>query len=149
MQIAEICTHRVISVEADLSVHEAAELMRKQHVGSLVVTERPNGERVPIGFLTDRDIVLAVVAVGIDTDALTVSDIMTHQLATCAESEDIFDAIETMRSHAVRRLPVLNDKGGLAGMVSADDIYGALSMHMHVLTEALRREQVHEMQTRV
>ncbi len=148
MRIAEICTRHVVAVEADASVREAAGVMRKQHVGSLVVTQQPDGERIPIGFVTDRDIVLGVVAAGIDADALAVADIMSGDVATCTESEDIFDAIQTMRSRGIRRLPVLNGNGGLAGMVSADDIYSALSTHMHELTAALTGEQVHEMASR-
>ena len=149
MRTADICTREVISTEAGVSIRQAAEMMRKHHVGALVVIEPPNGERIPVGFVTDRDIVLAVVAVGIDTEALTVGDIMSQDLATCAESENIFDAIQTMRARSVRRLPVLNEKGGLAGMLSADDIYSALGTHMRELNAALTREQVHEMKSRV
>jgi len=149
MRIDDICTRRVVNTDANISVHQAAEMMRKHHVGSLVVTEQPNGERIPIGFITDRDIVLAVVAVGISTDALMVSDIMSRNVATCTENEDIFDAIETMRARGVRRLPVLNSVGGLTGMVAADDIYGALGTHMRELSEALTREQAHEMKARI
>jgi len=149
MRIADICTRQVVSTDAAISVHAAAELMRKHHVGSLVVTEHPNGERIPIGFITDRDIVLAVVAVGISADALMVSDIMSRNVATCTENEDIFGAIETMRARGVRRLPVLNSEGGLAGMLSADDIYGALGTHMRELGAALTHEQMHEMNARI
>ncbi|MDE2156874.1 MAG: CBS domain-containing protein [Xanthomonadaceae bacterium] len=149
MRIADICTRQVVSTDAAVSVHEAAEMMRKHHVGSLVVTEQPNGERIPIGFITDRDIVLAVVAVGISTDALMVSDIMNRNVATCTENEDIFDAIETMRARGVRRLPVLDSGGGLTGMLSADDIYGALGTHMRELGAALTHEQAHEMNARI
>lgn len=149
MRIVDICTRKVVSAGGDMSVREAAEFMRKQHVGSLVVTEQPNGERVPIGFITDRDIVLSAIAVGIDADVFTVSDIMSRDVATCSESQDIFSAIQTMRHRHVRRLPVLNSAGGLSGMLSADDIYGALSVYMSTLTEALTGGQVYEMQARV
>ena len=149
MRIADICTRQVVSTDAAISVHTAAEMMRKHHVGSLVVTEQPNGERIPIGFITDRDVVLAVVAVGISADALMVSDIMSRNVATCTENEDIFDAIESMRARGVRRLPVLDSEGGLTGMLSADDIYGALGTHMRELGAALTHEQMHEMNARL
>lgn len=148
MRIADICTRQAVSTEAGITIRQAAEMMRKHHVGALVVTQPPNGERIPIGFVTDRDIVVAVVAVGINTDALTVGDIMSEELATCSESESIFDAIQTMRDRCVRRLPVINEKGGLAGMLSADDIYSALGTHVRELNAALTREQVHEMNAR-
>lgn len=148
MRIVDICTRQVISIEAGIAIRQAAEMMRKHHVGALVVTQPPNGERVPIGFLTDRDIVVSVVAVGINTEALTVGDIMSQDLATCTESEGVFDAIQTMRRRSVRRLPVLNGKGGLVGMLTADDIYSALGTLTRDLNAALTREQVHEMISR-
>lgn len=148
MRISDICTRNVVYIGATASVREAAEAMRKNHVGSLVVIDQPNGERIPIGVITDRDIVVAVVAPGVDPQALTVGDVMSRPPATCSEDEDVFDAIQTMRDRGVRRLPVLNPKGGLAGMLSTDDIYGALSTHAGELSHALTQEQVREMQAR-
>ena len=148
MRIADIYTRRVVHVGAVASVREAAELMRKRHVGALVVVDQPNGERVPVGIITDRDIVLAVVAAGVDVEALTVGDVMTHPVITCTEDQDLFDAVELMRERGIRRLPVLNAKGGLAGVVAADDIYSALGTHMRELSLALTREQVREMKVR-
>jgi CBS domain-containing protein len=148
MRIADICTTQVAHIGPDASVREAAETMRKRHVGSLVVIEQPDGERVPIGIITDRDIVVAVVAANVDADTLFVADVMTRHLATCNEDQELFDAIGVMRLRGVRRLPVLDAKGGLAGLLSADDIYGALGSHLRELGHALTREQVREMEVR-
>ena len=148
MRAAEICTHNVVYIAAHASIRDAALSMRSHHVGALVVADQPNGERVPIGILTDRDIAVAVVAAGIDPDHLTVEDVMSRDVATCTESEDLFDIVGTMFARGVRRLPVLNDKGGLAGMISADDLYGALCTHLRMLSQALAREQVREMEVR-
>lgn len=148
MRAAEICTRHVVSITTSASIREAALRMRSHHIGALVVADQPNGERVPVGVITDRDIAIAVVAAGIDPDSLTVADVMSRDVATCTESEDLFDIIATMLARSVRRLPVLNDKGGLAGMVSADDVYGALSTHLHMLSHALSRAQVREMEVR-
>ncbi|MGN6739009.1 CBS domain-containing protein, partial [Dyella sp.] len=93
-------------------------------------------------------LVVAVVATGADPDKLTLGQIMSRPVVTCTESEGLFAAILTMREHGVRRLPVLNAKGGLAGMISADDIYGALGAQMVDLGEALTREETREMQER-
>jgi CBS domain-containing protein len=148
MRISEICTRNVVHIGATASVREAAQTMRKNHVGALVVIDQPNGERIPIGVITDRDIVVSVVAPGVDPQALTVGDVMSRPPATCGEEQDIFDAIQTMRARGVRRLPVLNAMGGLAGMLSTDDIHGALSMHSGELSHALTHEHVHEMLAR-
>lgn len=148
MRIADICTRDVVHVTADVSLREAAEVMRHRHVGALVVVEQPNAERIPVGILTDRDIVLSVLAPGVDIDALKVADVMNRDLATCRERDGLFDAIRTMRDHGVRRLPVLDTAGGLSGLVAADDIYSALGTHLQELSRALTREQVREMQSR-
>lgn len=148
MRISDICTRNVVHISAIASVREAAESMRKNHVGALIVIDQPNGERIPIGVITDRDIVVTVVAPGVDPQSLTVGDVMSRPPVTCGEDEEIFDAIHTMRDRGVRRLPVLNAKGGLAGVLSTDDIYGALSTHAGELSHALTREQVREMQSR-
>jgi CBS domain-containing protein len=148
MRAAEICTRHVVCIATSASIREAALKMRNHHVGSLVVADQPNGERVPVGVITDRDIAVAVVAAGIDPDSLTVEDVMSRDVVTCTESESLFDIIATMLARGVRRLPVLNDKGGLAGMISADDVYGALSTHLHMVSHALSRAQAHEMEVR-
>ena len=148
MQIADLCTRKVIEIDADASLLDAAKLMRTHHVGALVVTDQPDGQRVPVGMLTDRDIVVAVVAASADAAALTVGDVMSREPATCAATQDVFDAIEAMRRRGVRRLPVLNERGGLCGIVTSDDVYGAIAAHMGNLSRALTREQVREREER-
>ncbi len=148
MRIGDICNQHVIHIGAAASVREAAQLMRAHHVGALIVVEQPNGERIPIGVITDRDIAISVVAPGIDPQSVTVGDVMSRTPATCNDSEDLFDAIETMRVRGVRRLAVLNAKGGLVGVLASDDINGALCSHMIELGRALTRQHVKEMQTR-
>lgn len=148
MRISDICTRNVVHISAAASVREAATTMRSRHVGALVVVDQPNGERIPIGILTDRDIVLSVVAAGVDAERLSVGDAMSQPVATCSEHDDVFGAIETMRRYGVRRLPLLNAAGGLSGMLAADDIVGALGDYLHGLGHALSREQAHEMEAR-
>ena len=148
MRIADICTRDVVQIGPDAPLREAAETMRRRHVGALVVTEQPNGEQIPLGIITDRDIVLAVVAPAVTPEALTTADVMTRDLATCSEDEELFDAIQTMRKRGVRRLPVLNARGGLAGIVAADDIFTALGTHLRDLSQVLGHEQARETQLR-
>lgn len=148
MPIAEICSRGVVIANPDDSLRTVAALMRVHHVGSVVVTRDDAGLCRPLGIITDRDIVLAVVAPGVPPETLTAGDVMTHPLATCREDEELFDAIQTMRKYGVRRLPVLNAKGGLAGMVAADDIFSALGTHMRDLSQVLGHEQARETQVR-
>lgn len=148
MQVHDICTHEVVSISPAASVVEAARLMRARHVGVLVVVEQPNGERIPVGVLTDRDIVLEVVAPEAPCARLRVDDVMTREPATCSEDEQLLDAVARMRAYGIRRLPVLNPKGGLCGLLSLDDIYGALGVYLQEMSRALTRGQVREMEAR-
>lgn len=148
MRVRDICTRQAVWIGPAASVREAAQLMRKRHVGALVVAEQPNGERLPVGMLTDRDIVIEVVASGCDALGMRVGDIMARDVATCTEEEFLLDAVERMRVRGVRRLPVLNARGGLAGLLSVNDVYGALGVHMQELSRALTRGQAREMELR-
>lgn len=148
MQVHDICTHQVVSVSAAASVADAARLMRQRHVGTLVVVEQPNGERIPVGILTDRDIVVEVVAPGASCAQLRVDEVMTREPAVCSHDEQLLDAVARMRLRGIRRLPVLNAKGGLCGLLSLDDIYGALGVYLQEMSRALSHGQAREMETR-
>ena len=148
MRISDICTRHVFHVPSTASIRDAAEKMRKCHVGALVVVDNPNGQRMPVGIVTDRDIVVEVVAPGVDPASITVGDVMSRQPAWCGETDDVLRAIDVMRNRGVRRLPVLDAKGNLVGMVSADDVVGGITRELNDLSRALVREQVREMQER-
>lgn len=148
MRVRDLCTQQVVSISPAASVVDAAWLMRRRHVGLLVVVEQPNGERIPVGVITDRDIVLEVVAPEVSGAALRLDSVMTRDPVTCAEDELLLDAVARMRTHGVRRLPVLNAKGGLCGLLSLDDIYGALGVFLHEMSRALSRGQLREMKER-
>lgn len=149
MRIDDICTGDVVDISPESSVREAAHRMRAAHVGSLVVVNRNARGRIPIGMLTDRDIVVSVVSPGIDPDVLTVGDVMTHPVVSCTVDEDLFAALERMRQAGVRRLPVLDALGDLSGLLSADDVVSALGWHLRELSRAMTTEQVREMAQRV
>ena len=149
MHIDEVCTRDVVDIAPDISIREAAHRMRRLHVGSLVVVERASGERTPVGILTDCDIVVSVVSPGIDADVLTVGDVMSRPVVTCAKTDDLFDALKRMRETGIRRLPVLDASGELCGLLSTDDVVSALSWHLRELSRALTSEQVREMARRV
>ncbi|MBV8157774.1 MAG: CBS domain-containing protein, partial [Dyella sp.] len=83
MRASDICTSKVVSIDAGASVVDAAKRMREGHVGALVVTEQPNGERIPVGIVTDRDIVMSVIAEEVAPTALKVGDVMTSPVLTC------------------------------------------------------------------
>jgi CBS domain-containing protein len=147
MRIGEICTVQTVYCEREETVQGAAMLMRKHHVGDLVVVE-PNGERVPVGIVTDRDIVVSVIALGLDPTSLLVGDIMSDDLLTTSENDDVYETIERMRYRGIRRVPVVNSAGGLTGIVSADDLLEFLAEEMGELSRISSHQQSHEKRAR-
>ena len=148
MQAGEICNREVIVVERDASIREAAVLMRQYHVGDLVVVEERAGQRAPVGILTDRDIAIEVVAMGVDPEALTVGEVIGPELIIAGEKETVYDTLQRMRQHGVRRVPVVDAKGGLAGIVSLADLLEFLAEELSYLSTVELREQAREARVR-
>jgi CBS domain-containing protein len=148
MHIGEISTVETIYCKRDESVQGAALLMRKHHVGDLIVVEQSDGQRIPIGIVTDRDIVVSVIALGLDPASLLVGDIMSDDLLTTSELDDVYATIERMRFRGIRRVPVVNAAGGLTGIVSADDLLEFLAEEMGDLSRIASHQQAHEKRAR-
>lgn len=143
--IATICNRSVAFTMRETTVAAAAALMRHGHVGSLVVVESMNGgRRVPVGIVTDRDIVVEVIATGLDPATITVGDIMAPDLVVGRESDSVFETLETMRFKGVRRLPTVDADGQLIGIVTADDLLEILAEGLGELTKVVAREQSRE-----
>jgi CBS domain-containing protein len=144
----QICSREVIFTTRDTTVQAAAKLMRQHHVGTVVVVDDANGRRVPVGIVTDRDIVIEVCAVDLNPSVITVGDIMAPELLTVREGEGLLQTVEIMRYKGVRRLPVVDRDGNLTGIVSIDDLLEALTEQMTEMTRILGREREHEAQNR-
>lgn len=138
MNVARICKRQVVTVTPDQDLVAVAELMREKHVGFLVAVEEYGR---PTGVLTDRDIVISVIAKKADASRLTVADVMNREPATVDEGASIDSALRTMRRMGVRRLPVVGSKGLLAGVLSLDDILDVLAAEMLEVAGAVRNEQ--------
>lgn len=148
MSIGEYCNREVIIVNRDETVQAAAKLMRQHHVGDVVVVEDRSGVRVPVGIVTDRDIVVEIVATELDQTAITVGDIMASDLFAVKESADVFESIQYMRRKTVRRLPVVNDGGGLVGILTLDDVLELLSAELLDISKLIKYEQRKEVRHR-
>lgn len=144
MAVGEICNREVVVTEKALSVVDAAQLMRKHHVGDLVVVEEKDGSRRPVGVVTDRDIVVEVVAAGVNPEALTVGDIMSPEVATVREGEGLFEALRYMRDKGVRRMPVVDREGALVGILTLDDLLELLAEEMAELAKLVSHERKRE-----
>ena len=144
MQLREICTTDAVSCGRETTVLEAARLMRTTHAGDLVVVDDPADACVPVGMITDRDIVIKVLGNGVDAGSVTVGDVMSTPIVIGRESEDQWEAVARMRAHGVRRLPVTSADGRLVGIVALDDLLKLLAKESGALIEAVTREQDRE-----
>jgi CBS domain-containing protein len=145
MLAAETCTTDVVCCHPQASALEAARLMRQKHVGDVVVVNDPDSERVPLGIVTDRDLAIELLAHGRDAAATTLASLVRTPVVIARESEDTRVVIERMHAHGVRRIPLVDARGVLRGIVTLDDLLKTLLSDMQLLleaeTRALRREQ--------
>jgi len=148
MTIGEYCNREVTITEQDTSVIEAAILMRRHHVGDLVVVDKQEQKTVPIGIVTDRDLVIEVLAQSIDPDSLSIKDIMSTELVTVSENEALLSVLDIMQKKRVRRILVVNEHGDLQGLLSADDAIGLIAEAMNNLTKLVKREIAREQNQR-
>lgn len=121
MRIAEACTRPVVTAGHDTTLTEAARRMRENHVGCVVVVDGARGTK-PVGLVTDRDMVVEVIASDMDPRAVTVGDIMSVSLVTAHQDDDVLATLRLMRQRAVRRMPVIDDEADLVGVISLDDL---------------------------
>jgi CBS domain-containing protein len=145
MTVGELCTRRVVIATRTESLVEAARRMREHHVGDLVVVDDAGGRRTPVGIVTDRDIVIGAVAEPVrDLGRLTVADVMTADPVTARTNDSMLDALKKMRSHGIRRLPVVNETGVLEGILTFDDLLDVLSEELGDLAALVARGQTRE-----
>jgi CBS domain-containing protein len=148
MTAGAICVRDVVIAGPAMPVQEAAGLMRDYHVGSLVVAEEINGKTTPVGILTDRDLVVEVLAKGQDAEGITVGDVMSDHLMLVVENESLWNVIQRMRSEGVRRVPVVDSGGALVGILSVDDMLQLLGDELSALGRLIGNEQEHEARRR-
>ena len=143
MNVAQLCNRKVVTVRRSDAVVAAARLMREKHVGYLVVVEPDftGAPQLPVGVITDRDIVMTVVAQDGNPHVLRVGDVMTRDPVAVGLGDSIADAVREMRRIGVRRVPVVGSQGELAGVLSFDDILDTLSSELQNLAGALVEER--------
>jgi len=148
MMIGEMCNRVVVFAHEKMSLSGAAKLMREHHVGSLVVVKEGDPDRVPTGIITDRDIVIEVVAEGMDHKALTVGEIMGGDLVTAREQDNMLDILQVMRRRGIRRLPVVTASGSLAGIVTIDDLLEIVAEELDDVVKAIASGRQRETRAR-
>ena len=143
MKAVDICRKPAVTAAAATSIVEVASLMRANHVGSVVVVS-DNGERKPMGIVTDRDIVVEVIALGLDAATMTAGDIMSRSPVVSEADADVLWALKVMRDRGVRRLPVVDNDGTLYGIIALDDLLEAAAGSLQDVVQTIGTERLIE-----
>ena len=148
MFVGEMCNRQVVICQPDDSIQKAAELMRDNHVGDVVVVEHKENKHFPVGILTDRDIVIEILAEAVDSNEVAVKDVMSSELISVKEEDHIIETIEQMRDKGIRRVPVVNRDGGLEGILAVDDTIELVAELLSDLVRLFKHEFNREVKTR-
>ena len=148
MRVEQYCKRAVVAIHASADVSEAACMMRERHVGFLVVFKDGDPLRKPVGVITDRDIVLQVTARDVSPRAVTVEDVMTRLPMIAREVDDLSELMHLMRVAGIRRVPVVDGRGALSGVIAVDDIIDVVSSLIGDIAGSIKSEQRQEWRTR-
>ena len=145
MSAGELCNRTVYIIRANESVFEAARLMKKHHVGCLVVVEERGTDRVPIALVTDRDLVVKGMAdARSDLATIQVSQVMSEGVTTARDTENMYDVRKKMRARGVRRIPVVDAEDRLQGIIAFDDMVDWMAQDLADLARLVSGEQGRE-----
>ena len=132
----------------DETVQKAAKLMRAHHVGDVIVVDIRNGMQVPVGIVTDRVLWWKLWRPNSTRSLLQLVILWRRNYFTVTESTGVFESIQYMRRKTVRRLPIINDQGGLVGILTLDDVLELLSDELLELSKLIKYEQKKEIRYR-
>lgn len=145
MSVGEFCNRQVVIASPESDIVDVAKLMRQYHVGDVVIVRSEEEEaKMPLGIVTDRDLVIELMAKEVALEAVTVGDVMSYELVSCRESDGIWDCLQRMQSKRIRRLVVVNDEGSLVGILTIDDLLELLAEEMTALAKVALGQQAKE-----
>ena len=142
--VGAVGTPEVEICGANATVLQVAELMRSEHVGDLIVVEYRHGEPIPIGIITDRDLVIEMMAMDIEPSTLVVADIMSKKLVLALDTESLEVSLERMRGAGIRRVPLVDTRGVLVGIVTLDDVVEKLATTLSAVSCIGKKQAVEE-----
>ena len=140
MRAVDIGTRRVIQADVSATMAEAAGVMRRQQTGCLVVVREEEGRRLPVGIVTDRDLVTRGIGMHFDPATTTLECVMSTPLLSCRPNAAIDEIVDTMQGRGIRRLPLIDAQGVLVGIVSTDDVLVAIATLTERVNQALNTQ---------
>lgn len=134
----------ILTLKPEASVLDAVQMMRDRHIGDVIIAEERNGEKIPLGIVTDRDLTLDVLAQCADPAKLQISAVMNKNLVTCPFHAGVFEMIKTMKMNGITRLPLVSDTGALKGIVNAKNLIQLLLAGLYDLSHISEKQQSKE-----
>jgi len=132
-RLKDFASSQVAVVEPETTALVVSQIMRKHHIGALVVVEA-GGKNRPLGIVTDRDLVLELMSEGLNPEVFTAGDIMSVDLVLAHPEMDAMEAVRLMKTHRLRRLVIADKNGSLAGIVTMEDLLQLLTRELADLT---------------
>lgn len=139
MHVGEVCSRSVATCRRETSALDLARLMRERGVAEVVVVDSVEGGVTPVGIVTDRDLVVEVMAAGIDPNMLRVDQMIVAEPVSVLDAEWMSDAVWHMRGKGIHRLPVVDARNRLIGLLTADDITRWLAQELTEITRIRSR----------
>jgi CBS domain-containing protein len=118
---SDVMTENVVYCSPNDSVSKVAQLMKKEDIGPVLIVDNEQNKTL-VGIVTDRDLVLKVIAEGLNPQTTKVQDVMSKKLVTCQADDDVEQAMKSMAQHQLRRIPVVGEKMKLMGIISQADV---------------------------
>ena len=118
---SDVMTEEVVTCSPEDSIIEVAQLMKNEDIGPVLIVDNDDSNTL-IGIITDRDIVLKVIADGQDPKTTRVGEAMSKKLVTCRPDDDVEVAMKAMAQYQLRRIPVVDDNMKLVGIISQADL---------------------------
>lgn len=118
---SDVMTRDVVTATPNDTVVEVAQLMKREDIGPILIVENDESKTL-VGIITDRDLVLKVIAEGLDAKTTRVGDVMSKKLVTCRADDDVEVAMQAMAQFQLRRIPVVGENMELLGIISQADV---------------------------
>ncbi len=134
----------VVCLNSTDTAMEAAKAMRENHIGNVVITENRNGKSIPVGIVTDRDLVVSCMAEGKDLSTCQISELIHGKIVTAREGDSISDLVKLMVNEGVSRLPIVDEDGELAGILSSKRLFQFFAQGLCELTTISQQQQERE-----
>lgn len=145
MLVRDYANLNVICCGPDTPIADVASLMRRHHVGDvLVLDSQQEGARVPIGIITDRDILVETLSLGVDPKVFSASDLMSTPVTSVQEDASLSEALGVMRGKSIRRLPVVNRAGSLYGIITSDDVLNLIASELSMVAGLMVEQPARE-----